>query len=113
MFLKYLSEIWTALAPATGNHIWQSTLFAIAAGLLILALRKNRARARYWLWLGASLKLLGPFSLLVVMGSYLPWSRGSAGWQTGLSFVNIQVRQPFLVSTLPFFYTAHSSSVHD
>jgi len=26
------------------NHLWQSTLFALAAGLLTLALRKNRAR---------------------------------------------------------------------
>ena len=25
------------------NHLWQSTLFAAAAGLLTLALRKNRA----------------------------------------------------------------------
>jgi hypothetical protein len=26
------------------NHLWQSTLFAFAAGLLTLAFRKNRAR---------------------------------------------------------------------
>lgn len=111
MFLKYLSEIWTALAPATGNHIWQSTLFAIAAGLLILALRKNRARARYWLWLGASLKFLVPFSLLVVMGSYLPWSRGSAGAKAGLSFVMKQVGQPFMLSTMPIVSPATPSAV--
>ena len=48
---------------AVGNHLWQSTLFAAAAGLLTLALRKNHARARYWLWLAASLKFLVPFSL--------------------------------------------------
>jgi hypothetical protein len=72
MFLKYLSGIWTALAPAMGNHLWHSTLFAITAGLLTLALRKNRARARYWLWLAASVKFLVPFSLLVVVGSRLP-----------------------------------------
>ncbi len=63
MILQSLSSIWTTLAPAVGNHLWQSTLFAVAAGLLTLALRKNHARARYWLWLAASLKFLVPFSL--------------------------------------------------
>jgi bla regulator protein blaR1 len=96
MFLKYLSGVWTALAPAMGNHLWQSTLFAITAGLLTLALRKNRARARYWLWLAASVKFLVPFSLLVIMGSRLPWSRGSAGAKAGLSFVMEEVGQPFM-----------------
>jgi hypothetical protein len=52
---KYLSGIWTAVAPSVGNHLWQSTLFALAAGLLTLVLRKNQARARYWLWLAAKL----------------------------------------------------------
>ena len=28
------------------NHLWQSTLFAAAAGLLTLALKNNRARLR-------------------------------------------------------------------
>jgi len=36
MILQYLSATWTALAPALGNHLWQSTLFAVAAGLLTL-----------------------------------------------------------------------------
>src|SRR4030095_7023043 len=53
------------------NHLWQSTLFAAAAGLLALALRNNRAQARYWLWLAASVKLPIPFSLLVSAGSQL------------------------------------------
>lgn len=51
------------------NHLWQSTLFAIAAGLLTLAFRKNRARVRYGLWLIASYKFLVPFSLLMSFGS--------------------------------------------
>ena len=29
------------------NHIWQSTIFAIAVGLLTLAFRRNRAQVRY------------------------------------------------------------------
>ncbi len=53
-----------------GNHLWQSTLFAGATGLLTLTLRKNRAATRYWLWLAASVKFLIPFSLLVLAGSH-------------------------------------------
>jgi bla regulator protein blaR1 len=51
------------------DHLWQSTLFAAAAGSLAWALRKNRAQVRYALWLAASIKFLVPFSLLVWMGS--------------------------------------------
>ena len=95
MILQSLSSIWTAVAPGMGNHLWQSTLFAAAAGLLTLALRKNHARARYWLWLAASLKFLVPFSLLASLGSLMAWSRGSAADQGALSFVIEQVSQPF------------------
>jgi hypothetical protein len=55
------------------NHLWQSTLFAAAAGLLSLALRKQRAQVRYGLWLAASVKFLIPFALLVSMGSQFEW----------------------------------------
>lgn len=58
------------------NHLWQSTLFAAAAGLLTLALRRNRAQTRHWLWLAASMKFLVPFSLLVDLGSH--WGRNAA-----------------------------------
>lgn len=56
---------------ALADHLWQSTLFALAAGLLAWALRRNRAQQRYWLWLAASLKFLVPFSLLAIAGSWL------------------------------------------
>ena len=95
MILKYLSAMWAAVAPGLGNHLWQSTLFAAAAGLLTLALRKNHARARYWLWLAASVKFLVPFSLLTSLGSRMAWSRGSAATQGALSFVIEQVSRPF------------------
>jgi bla regulator protein BlaR1 len=52
-------------------HLWQSTLFALAAALLTVAFRGNRAQVRYWLWLSASLKFLVPFALLLNLGSYL------------------------------------------
>ena len=49
-----------SLSPIA-NHLWQSTLFAGAAGLLTLILRKNPARVRHWIWVAASLKFLVPF----------------------------------------------------
>ncbi len=55
------------------THLWQSTLFAAAAWLLTLALRRNRASVRYRLWLAASAKFLIPFALLVNAGGQLPW----------------------------------------
>jgi beta-lactamase regulating signal transducer with metallopeptidase domain len=53
--------------------LWQSTLFAGAAWLLILALRRNRANARYCVWLAASVKFLIPFSLLIGIGNQMEW----------------------------------------
>src|SRR4029077_10472729 len=95
MIPEYLRATWTAFAAALGDHLWQSTLFAVVAGLLTLILRNNHARARYWLWLAASLKFLVPFSLLTTLGSRMAWSRGSAATQGALSFVIEQVSQPF------------------
>ncbi|MGH9401800.1 MAG: TIGR03435 family protein, partial [Terriglobia bacterium] len=89
MIPKYLSLIWAAVAPAVANHLWQSTLFAVIAGLLTLTLRKNQARARYWLWLAASVKFLVPFSLLIDIGGYLARPSGAAGMQGGF-YVAVQ-----------------------
>jgi len=57
------------MIPTLANHLWQSTLFAAAAGLLTVAFRRNHARARHALWLAASLKFLVPFSIFVGLGS--------------------------------------------
>jgi TonB family protein len=84
-----LSTLWTA----TANHLWQSTLFALAAALVALALRKNHARVRYQLWLTASLKFLIPFSLLIRLGSHLAYR--SAKTQPVFYFVIQKVSQPF------------------
>ncbi|HUK31745.1 MAG TPA: M56 family metallopeptidase, partial [Candidatus Acidoferrum sp.] len=98
MIWKYLSEVWTAVAPAVGNHLWQSTLLAVVAGLLTLILRKNHARARYWLWLAASLKFLIPFSLLVGIGSHLGWSHATTGTTPSAYFALEEISQPFTQS---------------
>ena len=113
MILKYLSAMWTAVAPALGNHLWQSTLFAVTAGFLTLILRKNHARSRYWLWLAASLKFLMPFSLLVGIGSQLAWSRASVGTGTkaGLYFAMEEVSQPFTHPTMSMVSRATPSTL--
>jgi len=97
---NHLSAAWSSLAPALGNHVWQSTLFAITAGLLTLTLRKDHARVRYWLWLAASVKFLIPFSLLVAVGTYLPRSRGTAGTNAAFYVAVEQVSLPFSQPTM-------------
>jgi len=108
MIPKYFSAIWEAVAPGLGNHIWQSTLFAVAAGLLTLTMRKNHARARYWLWLAASVKFLVPFSLLVGVGSYLTW--GPAPTKNGLYVAIEEVGRPFMQPTMSVIADVTSST---
>jgi len=66
------------MLTAVGNHLWQSTIFVVLAGLLTLALRKQPARVRHAVWLTASVKFLLPFSWLVAIGSRLAWFRTEA-----------------------------------
>jgi len=56
---------------ALADHLWQSSLFALASGLLTLALSAHAARIRFWLWFAASLKFLVPFTALVFLGMRL------------------------------------------
>jgi uncharacterized protein (TIGR03435 family) len=84
------------------NHLWQSSLFAVAAGLLTLLLKRNSARTRYWLWFAASLKFLIPFSLLVNAGSRVEWRSAPAIVQPALSIPLEQVfTAPSLILTAP------------
>jgi bla regulator protein blaR1 len=101
MIANTLSEMCKAIAPAVGNHLWQSTGFAIAAGLLTLALRNNQARTRYLLWLAASAKFLILFSLLAGVGSHIAWWRYPAGKNAGVYIAMDQLSQPFSQSRMP------------
>jgi len=83
-----------SLSPLA-NHLWQSTLFAGVAGLLTLALRKNPARVRHWVWVVASLKFLVPFSVLITLGSHVQWRTVSVPTQTNFSIALDQISQPF------------------
>jgi bla regulator protein blaR1 len=95
------------IALALENHLWQSTAFAAVAWLLAFALRNNQARARYWIWLAASLKFLLPFSFLVAIGVYLrparilivaPQPLSTAIRQIAQPFVDVRVPGPFLAT---------------
>lgn len=81
------------------NHLWQSTIFTMAAALLAFALRKNRAQSRYWLWLAASIKFVIPFSLLVTAGSLVEW-RGVSPVSAPVAVAIDQVSQPFTTSAV-------------
>jgi bla regulator protein BlaR1 len=117
MIANSLSEMCRAVAPAIGNHLWQSTLFAVVAGLLTLLLRNNHARTRYWLWLTASLKFLVPFSLLASLGSHIAWWRVSARASEGVYIAIGQLSQPFSQSRLSLISEAapaiHSAGLLD
>jgi TonB family protein len=60
------SEIW----PVAFNHLWQSTLFFCLAAVAVAVLRKAPARARYTVWLIASLKFAIPS---MVLAAILAW----------------------------------------
>jgi len=100
MIPNYLSTVWAVNASVLGNHLWQSTLFTVVAGLLTLALRKNPARTRYWIWLAASVKFLIPFSLLFGVGSHMARSRGLTKVQPRVLFAMSEVSQPFIQPTM-------------
>lgn len=57
---------------ALTDHLWQSTLFVLAAALIAAALRKNGAHIRHAVWVAASVKFLLPFAVLMGVGGALP-----------------------------------------
>ena len=107
------------MISAFGNHAWQSTVFALLAGVLTLLLRKQRARVRYWLWVAASAKFLIPFSWLVAVGNQLAWLRGSAGGAVSGFYLAIEVvaglappaMAPSLAHVMPALIAAWSCGV--
>ncbi len=96
-----MNEFLVSIGPAVGNHIWQSTVFAVAAGALAVLLKKNQAKTRYWIWLAAAIKFLVPFSLLIGVGNMLPrLQHVPVVAQTAYSAMDM-VSEPFTESVLP------------
>ena len=97
------------------NHLWQSTLFAVIAGLLTLLLRNNRAHIRYRLWLAASAKFLIPFSLLVFAGGRLGPHPAIFPAPAGIPLILEQVNEPFgtevSLQSAPTAHAAQSASL--
>ena len=94
MIARYLPPAIVSIWPALANHLWQSTLFAAALGLLTLLLRRHPARITYSLWVMASAKFLIPVSLLVTIGGWLPHPH-YAGSQTAIYSAIDSAGQPF------------------
>ena len=88
------------LAPLA-NHLWQSTVFAAAAGLLTLALRNNPARVRHWVWIAASYKFLIPLAVLIALGGQVQWQKAPEITVSNIAVVMDTVSQPFASRTVP------------
>ena len=96
MIQKSFSDILMTVVSAAGDHLWQSTIFVAACGVLSVFLRRSHARARYGLWLSASVKFLIPFSLLVAIGSRWAWTPPpTAQSRVGLYYAIEEVSRPF------------------
>lgn len=78
------------------NHLWQSTLVLGAACGLAWLLRRNRAQARFGIWLGASLKFLVPFAPLVAAGRAVGWPSPTTTPPPTLSAALDTLNQPFV-----------------
>ena len=78
------------------NHLWQSTVFAGLAWLLTLALKKNRAQVRYWVWFAASMKFLGPLALLVAAGSQVSWRTAAPAISAPIVVEQVGASAPFV-----------------
>jgi bla regulator protein blaR1 len=84
------------LASAIANHLWQTTLFGLAAAAVALWLRNAPARVRSWIWLAASLKFLVPFSLLIAVGDlFAPAGHANASLEPASFYSVDALSQPF------------------
>jgi bla regulator protein BlaR1 len=94
--IPHLAFMVTGVGAAVANHLWQSSVFAVAAWLTALQLRRNRAHVRHGIWLAASVKFLIPFSLLIDLGGLLRKPQHPLlSSQTTLSSAMSVVGQPF------------------
>ena len=62
---------------------------------------EERGADRYWLWTATSAKFLIPFSLLVSLGSHLPWPSHAVAPKTTAYVAIEEMSQPFLQATAP------------
>ena len=92
---------------AIASHIWQSTLFALAAGLLTQMLRKNSASVRYWIWFAAAIKFLIPLAALAAVANRLPlpqWPQSAGDVLQMASVVFRSSSLPVMAETTSAFF---------
>ncbi len=103
------------MTPAIANHLLQSTIFAVAAGLLTLLLRNNHARTRYWIWLAASIKFLIPFQIFIELGHRISWSKAPViAHQPTIAIAIDTIAEPFAPAEFSGAAITHSraSAIH-
>src|SRR5215831_18646038 len=91
------------------NHLWQSTLFALAIAVLTIFFRKSGAHVRYWLWFSTSIKFFVPFALLIALGRQMEWApavREAAS--PAVSAAVVWMSEPF-VESAPSYLPAPAS----
>jgi beta-lactamase regulating signal transducer with metallopeptidase domain len=64
-YLQLFSEWSTWMWRIALNHLWQGTIFFLIAILASLLLRGGSARARYLLWVAASIKFAVPSAIII------------------------------------------------
>ena len=85
---------------AIANHVWQSTLFAAAVGLVVVACRIFGPERDMDCALAASAKFLIPFSLLSTAGRWFG-QRAEVPIVPSFSFAIEQVNEPFSRAVFP------------
>ena len=93
------------------NHVWQSTVFAVAAAIVAIALRRQQARVRYGLWLTASLKFLVPFAPLIDAGGRLAWPASAPAIARSVSAAAAQASEPFVIDAFPMTVASNPSTL--
>jgi hypothetical protein len=78
------------------NHLWQSTVFALAIAALTIFFHKSGAHVRYWLWFSTSIKFFVPFALLIALGRHVEWAPAVREVSPAVSAVMVRVSEPFL-----------------
>ncbi len=68
---QWLAEWSRWLWPLLANHLWQATLISLVAFGAAGLLKKGPSRARYAVWLIASVKFVLPSAFLVSLAQFL------------------------------------------
>lgn len=114
---EWLAEYSTRGWPFIANHLWQATLFALLVFVATLLLKRGPARARYTIWLLASLKLVLPSALFALaaakMGLSLPDLLSSSGEAQGSSDLFYQMASPITQLAEPVSNTIVSDPSHN